>query len=90
MNGVAKSVLNPLCLAGFKNRWLCRGECRDLWGLLTHWTSVCLVFSGGKTNDLSLFVKSALTFTVIPSLSVLRASCFLWGYRSKTDQERKM
>lgn len=79
-----------LCLAGFKHRWLCHGRCRNLWRLLTHWTSVCLVFSGGKTNDLNMFVKTAVTLKLILSVIVLIVPCFLWGYKSETNLERKM
>ena len=66
---MAESVLNPLCLAGFEHRWLCCGGCGDLWGLLTHWTSVRLVFSGGKANDLSVFVERAPRFTAVASVT---------------------
>lgn len=51
---------------------------------------MCLVFSGGKTNDLNMFVKTAVTLLLMPSVVALKVSCFLWGYRSETNLERKI
>lgn len=51
---------------------------------------MCLVFSGGKTNDLNMFLKTAVTSMLISSVTVLIVSCLLWGYRSETNLEGKM
>ena len=51
---------------------------------------MCLVFSGGKTNDLNMFLKTAVTFVLISSAIVLIVSCFLWGCRSETNLEGKL